>query len=825
MTDAMTALRIVMVEDVESDAEITLRELKRGGLSVDFRRVETREELVRECGEFRPEVVLSDFALPKFDGLSALSVVRQLDPDVPFIFVSGTIGEETAVKSLRSGATDYVLKTNLSRLASAVQRAVQESRERVARRAAEAQVRRSERIFRSFMENLPGLAFIKDAEGRFTFVNPAAEWVLGRPHDQILGARIEDLMKGPAAVAAFKSDSEVLASNAAVHAIQTLSTPAGPRHWMMVKFPLRQDGDDDAGIGGIAMDLTERLETEEALRLRDRAVEVSVDPVLIVSASDPKMPLIYVNAAFERITGYRREEVIGRNCRLLQGNDRDQPELDKIRRAIDEKRDGQALLRNYRKDGSLFWNMLYVAPVRDPRSGAVTHFVGVQHDITELKRYQDELEHQANHDALTGLANRNLLKDRLHQQLALAHRYKRTFSVAFIDLDNFKLINDSLGHDVGDRLLRIAGERLAACVRDGDTVARPGGDEFVLLVAERSNEGGAYRVVQRVMAALAPPFQIDHREFNVTCSVGIASFPRDGQDAETLLRNADTAMYRAKESGRNTFQLYSSEMNVNVGERLSVETDLWRALERDELRLYYRPKVELKTGRIIGTEALLRWQHPVRGMILPGKFIPVAEESSLIVQIGRWVIETACAQNVAWQNAGLPHVPVAVNISARQLHNKDLVPSVRSALAASGLEPKYLEIELTESAAMLSVDRAMSTLSELRAMGVQVSLDDFGTGYSSLSHLKRFPVTRLKIDQTFVRDLATDVDDAAIVRAIIVVAQELSLDVTAEGVETAQQVAFLTAHNCSEAQGFYFARPSPAKDVLALLERRTLPLA
>ena len=617
----------------------------------------------------------------------------------------------------------------------------------------------------------------------------------------------------------------MLATNTAVYAVQTLPSPAGPRHWMMIKFPLRHNEEGEASIGAIGVDLTERFETEEALRLRDRAVEASVDPVLIVSAIHPEMPLIYVNAAFERITGYRREEVIGRNCRLLQGSDRDQPELDKIRRAIAEQRDGQALLRNYRKDGSLFWNMLYVTPVRDPRSGAVTHFVGVQHDITELKRYQDELEHQANHDALTGLANRNLLKDRLHQQLALAHRYKRTFSVAFIDLDNFKLINDSLGHDVGDRLLRIAGERLAACVRDGDTVARPGGDEFVLLVAERSNEGGAYRVVQRVMAALAPPFQIDHREFNVTCSVGIASFPRDGQDAETLLRNADTAMYRAKESGRNTFQLYSSEMNVNVGERLSVETDLWRALERDELRLYYRPKVELKTGRIIGTEALLRWQHPVRGMILPGKFIPVAEESSLIVQIGRWVIETACAQNVAWQNAGLPHVPVAVNISARQLHNKDLVPSVRSALAASGLEPKYLEIELTESAAMLSVDRAMSTLSELRAMGVQVSLDDFGTGYSSLSHLKRFPVTRLKIDQTFVRDLATDVDDAAIVRAIIVVAQELSLDVTAEGVETAQQVAFLTAHNCSEAQGFYFARPSPAKDVLALLERRTLPLA
>ncbi len=814
-----------MVEDVESDAEITLRELKRGGLRAELRRVETESELVRECDEFDPDVVLSDFALPHFDGLSALSVVRQLKPDVPFIFVSGTIGEETAVRSLRSGATDYVLKTNLSRLASAVERAVLEARERAALRTAEAQVQHSERIFRSFMENLPGLAFIKDAAGRFTFVNRVAEWALGRPHDEVIGARVEDLLRDPTAIAAFKTDAGVFETHAAVHSIQALPTPAGVRHWMTVKFPLRQNDRGEPAIGGIAMDLTERLETEEALRLRDRAVEASVDPVLIVSATDPAMPLLYVNAAFERITGYSRDEVIGRNCRLLQGSDRDQPELDKIRRAIAEQRDGQALLRNYRKDGSLFWNMLYVTPVHDPRSGAVTHFVGVQHDITELKRYQDELEHQANHDALTGLANRNLLKDRLHQQLALAHRYKRSFSVAFIDLDNFKLINDSLGHDVGDRLLKIAGERLLACVRDGDTVARPGGDEFVLLVAERNNEGGAYRVVQRVMAAIAPPFKIDHREFNVTCSVGIASFPRDGQDAETLLRNADTAMYRAKDSGRNTFQLYSSEMNINVGERLTVETDLWRALERDELRLHYQPKVHLKTGRIIGTEALLRWQHPTRGMILPGKFIPVAEESSLIVHIGKWVIDTACAQNVAWQNAGLPLIPIAVNISARQLHDKDLVPTVRAALAASGLDPKYLEIELTESAVMLSVDKAMSTLSELRAMGVQVSLDDFGTGYSSLSYLKRFPVTRLKIDQTFVRDLATDVDDAAIVRAIIVVAEELSLEVTAEGVETAQQVAFLTAHNCGEAQGFYFARPGPANEILTLLERRMLPIA
>jgi diguanylate cyclase (GGDEF)-like protein/PAS domain S-box-containing protein len=696
----LSALKILMVEDVPADAEITLRELQRSGLEFDCRRVETEADLIRECIEFAPHIVLSDFALPQFDGLSALGIVRRMRPDLPFIFVSGTIGEETAIESLRGGATDYVLKTNLSRLPSAVRRALQEAVERATLR-----------------------------------------------------------------------------------------------------------------------------ETEEALRLRDRAVDASVNPVMIVSATDPDMPLVYVNRAFERVTGYGREEAIGRNCRFLQGADREQPELDKIRRAIAEEHDAQALLRNYRKDGSLFWNMLYVTPVLDPRSGTVTHFVGVQYDITEIKRYQDELEHQANHDALTGLANRNLLKDRLQQSLALAHRYERPFSLAFIDLDNFKLINDSLGHDIGDRLLKIVAERLVTCVREGDTVARLGGDEFVLLVTEQGRDDSVYRIVQRVMAAISQPFVIDKREFKVTCSVGVATFPHDGEDPDTLLRNADTAMYRAKDLGRNTFQLYSSEMNANFGERLTLETDLWKALERDEFVLHYQPKVDLKTGRIIGMEALLRWQHPVSGMVPPGKFIPVAEESSLIVQIGNWVIHEACRQNKAWQDDGLRYVPIAVNISARQLQDRNLVETVRAALESTRLRAEHLEIELTESAVMLNADETINTMAVLRGMDVRISLDDFGTGYSSLSYLKRFPVTGLKIDQSFVRDIAYDPDDAAIVRAIVAVAQELMLDVTAEGVETVEQLEFLKAHGCGEAQGYYFARPVPASEMQALLERGSLPAA
>ena len=693
-------LKMLMVEDMPADAEMTLRELARSGMEFVVRRVETEAELRRECVEFEPDIVVSDFALPKFDGLSALRVVRELRPDLPFIFLSGTIGEETAIESLRSGANDYVLKTNLARLPMAVRRA------------------------------------LHDVDQR-----------------------------------------------------------------------------------------TRRLETEEALRLRDRAVEASVNPVVIVSAIDPNMPLVYVNRAFEQVTGYSRAEVIGGNCRFLQGEDREQPELDKIRRAIAEQRDGHAVLRNYRKDGSLFWNKLYVTPVRDPLSNRVTHFVGVQYDITEIKGYQEELEHQANHDALTGLANRNLLKDRLKQALALAHRYKRPFSLTFIDLDNFKLINDSLGHDIGDRLLKLAAGRLAACVQEGDTVARLGGDEFVLLVAEQEQEEGVYRAMQRVMAAMSQPFVIDEREFKITCSAGIASFPRDGEEADTLLRNAETAMYRAKDLGRNNFQLYSSDMNSDLGERLTLETDLWKAVVRNELVLYYQPKVELKSGRVIGMEALLRWNHPTRGMIPPEKFVPAAEASSLITEIGSWVIHEACANNKEWQDANLRALPIAVNISARQLHDNDLVETIRTALQTTNLRPEHLEIELTESAVMMHPEDAINTMARLRGMNVRIALDDFGTGYSSLSYLKRLPVTGLKIDQSFVRDLAFDPDDAAIVRAIVAVAHELMLGVTAEGVENAEQAAFLRTHGCNEAQGYYFARPVPASEMRALLERGTLPVA
>ena len=547
--------------------------------------------------------------------------------------------------------------------------------------------------------------------------------------------------------------------------------------------------------------------------------------MVIVSATDPGMPVVYVNRAFEQVTGYSRAEVIGGNFRFLQGDDHDQPELDKIRRAILEQCDGQAVLRNYRKDGSLFWNKLYITPVRDPRSNRVTHFVGVQYDITEIKGYQEELEHQANHDALTGLANRNLLKDRLRQALALAHRYKRPFSLTFIDLDNFKLINDSLGHDIGDRLLKIAAERLAACVQEGDTVARLGGDEFVLLVAEQEQEEGIYRAVQRVMAAHLAAVRDRsariqdyvfgrHRELSARW--------RGRRHAAAQRRHGDVpgqgsrpqqlpALFVRHECGPGRAP-YAGDRSVEGrrAQRAAFFTISRRSSSSPGASSAWKPCF---AGTI----------RP-RGMIPPGKFIPVAEASSLITEIGTWVINEACRNNKAWQDANLRAVPIAVNISARQLHDKDLVDTIRTALQTTRLRPEHLEIELTESAVMMHPEDAINTMARLRGMDVRIALDDFGTGYSSLSYLKRLPVTGLKIDQSFVRDLAFDPDDAAIVRAIVAVAHELMLEVTAEGVETAEQAEFLKTHGCNEAQGYYFARPVPADQMRALLERGNLPV-
>jgi diguanylate cyclase (GGDEF)-like protein len=442
------------------------------------------------------------------------------------------------------------------------------------------------------------------------------------------------------------------------------------------------------------------------------------------------------------------------------------------------------------------------------------------HYSIERKRYQIELEHQANYDALTGLPNRNLLHDRLRQAV-YAQRQARAIAVVFMDLDHFKFVNDSLGHSAGDLLLKAMGERLRRVLREADTVGRVGGDEFVLILNDQANEEFIYRAMQRICAKVSEPITIDGKELHVTCSAGISLYPQDGRDVDALLKNADAAMYRAKEHGRSNFQFFTSEMNERVSERLALENALRRAVERNELALHYQQKVSLTTGRIVGAEALVRWVHPEWGLVRPARFIPLAEETGLIVSIGEWVLREACRQTRAWLDAGLEPGAVSVNLSVRQFRQEGLVRTVSRLLAETGLDPSQLEMELTESMVMHNVDAAIAVLQGLKQLGVALSLDDFGAGYSSLAYLKSLPIDTLKIDRSFVRDIGVcaEADDGVIAQAIISLGHALHLKVIAEGVETDAQIGFLRRHGCDEVQGFFYGEAVPPEAHARLLLR------
>lgn len=816
-------IRILLVEDTPTDAELALRELTRSGIRHESRRVDTEAALRRELDEFAPDVVLSDFSMPHFDGMSALKVVREHRPDTPFIFVSGRIGEELAIDSLKMGASDYVIKTNLSRLPSAVTRVMEQVEERDARRRIENELHEVNQMFRAFMENMPGAAFIKDGDGRFVYANHGMDKALNVEPGGVVGRLDTDLLPQETAYRLRALDRQVLQAGEARQEIENFPSLSGSQtHWLSTKFPLIDAKSRKPQVGGIAIDVTERMKVEQELWLRTRAIEACVNPIVIVDVETPGMPLLYVNGAFETITGYPAEEAIGRNCNFLQGVDTDQPELEKIRAAIREQRPASVLLRNYRKDGSMFLNELYIAPVSQMSdSASVRHFVGVLYDVTQIKRYQADLEHQANYDTLTGLANRNLLYERTQQALIHARRYDQSLTLVFIDLDNFKLVNDSLGHGAGDELIATVGARLQNCVRDGDTVARIGGDEFVLLLINRDEEGGStLRVMQRIQQELIKPVLIRGQDIVVTCSMGVARFPEDGEDVESLLANADAAMYRAKSSGRNNFQFYAKEMNAQTGERLSLERDLWQALGNDQLYLVYQPQIDLHSGDVIGIEALLRWKHPKRGMISPMDFISMAECNGLIIPIGTWVLMTACKQALQLQKEGLPRLRVAVNLSARQLGEKDFIQTVRETIDAAGFDPRYLELEVTESMVMHNIEEVVGVLNALNEMGIQLSLDDFGTGFSSLAYLKRFPIDRLKIDQSFIFNCDTDPDDAIIAQTIIALARGLKIKVIAEGIEKAEHLAFLKQSGCDEGQGYFISRPLAFDDLRAMLLAR-----
>ena len=548
------------------------------------------------------------------------------------------------------------------------------------------------------------------------------------------------------------------------------------------------------------------------IALRDRAIESSVNGIFIADAGHADYPLIYVNPAFERVLGAGSGCVVGQPC-ICRGERGESVESDdgysEIRLAIARGSESNTVLRLRRVDGEELWVELFLSPVRS-ETGAVTHYIGVLNDVTYRVNAEARLNHLANHDALTGLPNRNLLNDRLAH--AIARRREGLAAVLFLDLDRFKLINDSYGHDVGDELLKAVAARLTACLRDEDTVARLGGDEFVVLLEDLSGADTAAIIAGKLASRLSEPLVIGGHELPVSASIGIALYPRDGGYAQDLLKNADTAMYRAKESGRGGFCFFAGEMNAHALRRLTLENELRRALDHGELEVFYQPQVMMSDARLIGAEALVRWRHPIKGLVSPLDFIAVAEETGLIVALGEQVLRMACRQIADWQRRGLPPLTVAVNLSPRQFRQVDLVETIAAVIAETGIDPVFLELEITESAAMQDADSTIDALQKLHAMGVALAIDDFGTGYSSLAYLKRFPIDKLKIDRSFILGVPEDSDDTAIVQAIAAMASSLGLKLLAEGVENETQRAFLAAHGCSAAQGYLFGRPQPASD-------------
>jgi diguanylate cyclase (GGDEF)-like protein/PAS domain S-box-containing protein len=563
-----------------------------------------------------------------------------------------------------------------------------------------------------------------------------------------------------------------------------------------------------AFVIGTVHDITSQKEEEAALRLAARVFESSGEAILI---TDERARTVAVNHAFIEMSGYSSEEMIGQNPSMLSSGRHDAQFYQAMWDDILTHGYWQGEIWDKHKSGRVYPKWMSITAVRD-ESGLVSNYVSIARDITEQAEAEKNIHFLAYYDVLTGLPNRTLLRDRLGQLIAVSHRDQQQFALLFMDLDRFKYINDSMGHSVGDRLLQAVALRIQSIVREEDTVARLGGDEFIVLLRE-TGESGAAVVAGKLLRALAEPYDLDGQVISTLASIGISIYPDHAVEADTLIKNADMAMYRAKEEGRNNYQFFRPEMNFRVDQLFSMEKDLRLALERGEFTLQYQPQADLASGRLCGVEALIRWKHPEKGMVSPAEFIPVAEETGQIIPIGEWVLRTACAQMVQWQQAGLDGLTMSVNLSIRQLRLPNLGEVVKGVLREHGLDPQWLELEITEGIMMGDNRAAMDFLHEMHAMGVRLSIDDFGTGFSSLNYLKKLPVHKLKIDQSFVRDIETDESDAAIIRSIIALGHRLNLRVIAEGVETQEQLDFLRIRGCDEIQGYFYSRPMPAHEV------------
>jgi len=701
---------------------------------------------------------------------------------------------------------------------------------RVAERTAElsaisATLEQERNLMRTLVDAVPDSIFAKDLNSKFLLANAAVAKGMGTTPENLIGKDDFDFFPQEMAQNFFDDEQAIVRTGEGLVNREELAVnkETGNMRWFLTtKLPVRNDKGETVALVGIGRDITLRRRAERALReseARFRSlIELSSDWYW---EQDADLQFIDIEDPNNK-SSYTRDEVLGKSLKELPGTALISESWIEYEDLVAERKPFRDLeLRRVADNGKTYFISLTGLPAFD-EDGNFRGYRGIGRDISDRKRSEQHIHFLATHDSLTSLPNRFMFSQILNLAIESAHRYHRKLAVFFIDLDRFKNINDTLGHEAGDYLLCEMAARLKQCLRASDVVGRLGGDEFVVMLPEPENTEQIATVAQKILSASLEPIDINGQECRVTASIGICVYPDDGKDEQALMKNADIAMYRAKEEGKNNYQFYSPDIEARSLERLVLENNLRMALERNEFFLHYQAKRNLQTGAIAGVEALVRWRHPELGVISPAQFIPLAEETGLIVLIGRWVLKTACAQNVAWLKQGLPPLCMAVNLSVRQFFDEHLIQDVADALNESGMQPALLEMEITEGMVMQDAERAIRILTAIKALGVRLAIDDFGVGYSSLAQIKRFPIDTLKVDSSFIRDIPQNREDRAITEAIIAMGRTLSLTVIAEGVETKEQEAFLRDHNCDQSQGYYFSKPISPEEFVSFMKAQAV---
>ena len=913
-------LRVLIIEDSEDDLMLVLRELRRGGFEPEYLQVDAAEAMAQALKEQQWDIILSDYSLPSFSAPAALKLLKNSSADIPFIVISGNVGEEIAVQLMQYGCNDYINKSNLSRLCPAIQRELEESKTKKLHKASEAL---TEKLW-SILDNSQNEIYFIDAKTfQFKIVSQGALKNLGYTLEEILEKTADDIkpelshdeflklvqplydnevkhihfetvhlrkngttypvdvrlqlsntddesvfyaivvditerlkaneeietlakfpQENPSPVIRVDKELQLIYANPASQDIISKWTNntsmQAPASWKKVVhdclsknevFELEETvgnqiyhwllspSSDKVFVNCYARNITKQREAEQGLRQAGQVFDNSIEAIMM---TDKDNKITRVNPAFHFITGYSDSDVIGKTPTFLQSGKHNEAFFNDMWTSLEKDKRWQGEIWNRRSNGELYPAYMTISAVVDV-SNNISDYIAIFADISERKRAQEHIHQLAYYDSLTNLPNRLHMQEKLYEFIDDAESNNTNVSILYVDLDRFKNLNESLGHRVADEALTAIANRILDSMPENAILGRMGGDEFLIVIQDTKISNENEPIIQTVRYAISAPLSINNHELYLNASIGVSHYPDDATNMENLIKYSEKAVNQAKVVG-NSFQLYTDDLDIHGIDRISMEGDLRKAIEREEFLLHYQPQIDLENEEIIGLEALLRWQHPEKGLVSPADFIPLLEQTGLIKEVGDWVLREACTQSMEWQKLGINMPRVAVNLSAKQFSQKNLCSIIKNIIQETGISPKLVELEVTESTIMHQMDQVISILRNLHDYDIHISIDDFGTGYSSLSYLKHFPIDVLKIDQSFVREIPNDKEDIAIINTIISMGHNLNLSVIAEGVETLEQSECLSNMGCEWAQGYYFSRPLAAEQCLEYLKTHTMAI-